>query len=114
MTTLNAAMIIPPKGGQMTLAASGTSANVAIPNAGTFEYIRLKNVGDTNAAYVAFGTDNTVVAVGPTSSIGDLALYPGDTIDLKLTKNETHIAVLAAASTTTVTALPFDLAVNRN
>lgn len=97
------------KGAQIVLATSTTSANVEVPFADTFSHIHVKNMDSTNAIYIALGTDDNVAAVGPTDSISDLVLGPGEWLDLRLPADVTYIAALAAASTPTLHAFAFDL-----
>ena len=85
--------------GVLTLAVTATSGNVELPSSGV---VTLINDG-TEEAFVAFGTDDTVVALDTGSGLDSIPVPPGSIFALFV--SETWIAAITSTSTTTLRVL---------
>lgn len=90
------ALFTPKAAGTVNIAATTSSARVALGmNAGNFQ-VRVKNLDTTNAVFINFG-DSTVVAAATTG----VPVGPGETCGFSVS-GSTHVAAITAASTATV------------
>ena len=75
-----------------SLATSGTSANVAIPNASDGNKPRFVRVASRNECYVKLGVS------GVTATSNDLLVQPADSVILAVPNGMTHVAAIQGTS----------------
>lgn len=80
---------------EITISVSGTSARTAIPNAGSWRTVEVKNTG-TVTVFVRAG-DSTV-----TATTSHKAVIAGATVAYKIAPKHTHIAAISGGTAVTL------------
>jgi hypothetical protein len=89
-------LFTPKAAGTVNIAATTSSARVALAiNSGTFQ-VRVKNLDTTNAVFINFGDSTVTAAVATAIPVG-----PGETCGFSIS-GSTHVAAITAAATATV------------
>ena len=94
-------------GGNVSIAATTSSANIALPaDPNAYPYLLLEYGGaTTNELFYKLGSDNTVLAVAPSlpTTQGSPAV-PANGVCIRLSSTQTWLAAIAGASTATLRA----------
>jgi hypothetical protein len=91
----------PASNATATLAVTATSGNVALPSVPADGSLKITNAG-TKTMFVRLGTANTVAAVVPSGSAGDMPVLAGTSVVIDRGNTSWIAAICGGADTTTL------------